>query len=392
MGNRPFFDISPHKESIVIRHIVFPACLAVLLAACGGGGGDADPAPSTGTTSPPPTSAGSDYTAGRRATIQAVGDATAAAATPAAGTTTPLPVTSAGEIQIDGNAQYVTLYKTASGQFYGLSDAGGSYLVDPSVVTQVCFNSSQVGWNVPGYTSRSCAPLDVNGFATLPKTCNKDIGTWNLDTTDGRKLWFDHTSERRFVRRGITSTVQTNGLVSYGGYAPATVSARPGTAAGTVDITYDWKNNCMGGFGKNGLLTDLDPNDPDARIKFVWNSNKAGSNNTPGWGLLPIGDRAVSTKEAYASFDAAAGNYSVTFTGLTCNDRGNITAYKGTGPADNVTWDVATDGFGAGWGIIQNASDPFQFWSIAAGLPTGMSLSFDRTQFQLVWSRTGCNT
>ena len=57
-----------------------------------------------------------------------------------------------------------------------------------------------------------------------------------------------------------------------------------------------------------------------------------------------------------------------------------------------MTWDFATDGFGAGWGIIQNASDPFQFWSIASGLPTGLSLSFDRTQFQLVWSRSGCNT
>lgn len=390
MGNRPFFDIL-HKEFIVIRNIISPAILALFLAACGGGGGDADPAPPTNTAPPPSTAAG-DYASAQRATIQAVGAATAAAATPAAGATTPLPVTSAGEIQIDGFAQYVTLFKTTDGRYYGLSDAGGSYLVDPAIVTQVCFNSSQVGWNVPGYTSRSCAPLNADGYAELPMTCNKDIGTWNLDTSDGRKLWFDHTSERKFVRRGITSTVQTNGLVTYGGYQPATVGIKAGTAAGTVDVTYDWKNNCMGGFGKNGLLTDLNPNNADARIKFVWNSNKAGANNTPGWGLVAIGDRAVSTKEAYASFDAAAGSYSVTFTGLACSDRGNITVYKGTGPADNVTWDFATDGFGAGWGIIQVASDPFQFWSIASGLPTGMSLSFDRTQFQLVWSRSGCTT
>jgi hypothetical protein len=371
---------------------LFLTPFAAILIACGGGGGDGTaPAPPTNTAPPPSTSAG-DHASARRATIQAVGDATAAAVIPAAGTTTPLPVTSAGEIQIDGFAQYVTLFKTTDGRYYGLSDASGSYLVDPAIVTRVCFNSSQVGWNVTGFTSRSCAPLNADGYAELPMTCNKDIGTWNLDTSDGRKLWFDHTSERKFVRKGIVSTVQANGLVTYGSYQPATVAIRAGTAAGTVDVTYDWKNNCMGGFGKNGLLTDLNPNSADARIKFVWNSNKAGAGNTPGWGLLPIGDRAVSTKEAYAAFDTAAGSYSVTFTGLACNDRGNITVYKGTGPADNVTWDLATDGFGAGWGIIQNAADPFQFWSIPTSLPTGLSLSFDRTQFQLVWSRTGCNT
>lgn len=394
MGNRPFFDILL-QELNVIRHLIAPALAAIFLAACGGGGdsGPSSPPPTTTETAPPTSSGvdGSDH----RATILA---AQTAATTPAAGTTGALPVVSAGEIQIDGGAQYVTFTKSAEGKYYGLSDALGTYLVDPANVKQVCVNSSQIGWNVPGYTSRSCSPLDANGFAVLPRTCNKDRVAYNMDTNDGKQLWLDHTSERKFVRKGIASTLRTDGLIDYGGYAPATISAKAGTTAGTVDVTYNWQNNCMGGFGKDGKLTDLNPNlaetDPDFRyLGFIMNTNKEG------WGITAIGDRmpVPMSKMAYASYDSVAGAYSVTFKGLKCNDRGNITVYKGTGTATNVTYDPGTtagvvDGFGAGWGIIQVASEAFQFWSIAPGLPTGMSLSFDRAKFQLVWALAGCNT
>ncbi len=373
-----------------LTHSLFLGPFAAILIACGGGGGDANPAPpSPGATSPPTSSGVTGGTDGRSKALAAV--SAAAASAPAAGTAGTLPVVSAGEIQIDGGAQYITFTKTLDGKYYGLSDALGTYLVDPTDVVQVCVNSSQIGWNVPGYTSRSCSPLDTNGFAVLPRTCNKDLVAYNMDTKSGKKLWLDHVSERKFVRKGIISTVQPNGLIAYGSYVPATVSLKAGTAAGTADLTYNWQNNCMGGFGKDGLLTDLNPNlapdDPDFRyISFLWNSNKEG------WGLRASGDRVPSTKQAFASFDAATGNYSVTFTGLKCNDKGNVTAYKGTGLATAVVWDFGTDDFGAGWGIIQAASDPFQFWSIQTNLPTGVNLFFDRLTYQLGWNISGCNT
>lgn len=401
MGNSPSLT-SLYKEIQVIRHLIASAFLATFLAACGGGGdgGSSNPPPTEQLPSPvvspaPSTGSGIDGS-DHRATIMA---ATAAATTPAAGTAGALPVVSAGEIQIDGGAQYVTFTKSADGKYYGLSDALGTYLVDPANVKQICVNSSQIGWNVPGYTSRSCSPLDVNGFAVLPLTCNKDRVAYNLDTNDGKKLWLDHTSERKFVRKGIPSTLRADGLIDYGGYTPATITAKAGTTAGTVDITYNWQNNCMGGFGKEGKLTNLNPNlpetDPNFRyIGFVMNTNKEG------WGITAIGDRmpVPMDKMRYASFDTPTGAYKVTFTGLKCNDKGNITVYEGTGTSTAVTYDPGkdalgvVDGFGAGWGIIQAGSDPFQFWAIAPGLPTGMSLSFDRTKFQLVWALAGCTT
>ncbi len=375
----------------LIPRFVFPAIVATLVA-CGGGGSDPQPIPST-VAEPSTSSEVNDPS--ERARILAV---SAVPTVPVTGVAlTALPIVSAGEIIIDGGQQFVTFMKTAAGQYYGVSDALGTYLVDPADVKQICVNSSQIGWNVPGFTSRSCSPLDANGFATLPRTCNKDLVAYNLDTFSGKKLWFDHVSERKFVRKGIASTVQPNGLIAYGGYVPATVSLKAGTAAGTADLTYSWNNNCMGGFGKAGKLTDLNPNldpaDPDFRyIAFLWNSNKVG------WGMVPIGNRVPSSKLAFASFDAATNGYSVTWTGLACNDRGNITVYKGTGPANAVVYDPGkdatnvVDGFGEGWGIVQKATDLFQFWSIAPGLPTGVSLTFDRVKFQTVWTIAGCTT
>jgi hypothetical protein len=373
------------------------ALFSFILVACGGGGGPDGSGPPPAQQPPPPVP---NSNSAADPMPKAALDMVRAAATTAATATTPLPIVSAGEIQIDGAQQFVTLvpFTAADGKkyYYGLSDQLGTYLVDPADVKQVCYNSSQVGWNVPGFTSRSCAPLDANGFVSLPRTCNKDIGTWNLDTLSGKKLWFDFTSQRAFVRKGIASAVQPNGLVSYGGFQPAQISAKPGTTPNTVDLKLEFKNNCMGGFGLDGKLTDLNPNldpsDPNFRfVAFLWNSNKAG------WGIVPVADRVPSTKLAFASFDVNSNGYEVEFKGLACNDFGNVTVYKGTGTSDNVTYDPGTDakgqvGFGAGWFIIQNAADPFQFWSISGGLPTGMSLSFDRTKFTINWSLAGCTT
>lgn len=370
-----------------LLHSFFLTPFAAILIACGGGGGgSADPAPPNASTPPPSTSAevsGTDHSS--RVRIAALGDPV-----PAPGTTAALPVVSAGEIIINEIAMYVTFARLPDGRVYGLSDAAGTYLIAPADIERVCANSNQIGWDVPGYTSRSCGVPDENGYLQLSRTCNKDLVAWNVHLTDGRILWFDHTSERRWVRTGLSSTLRSDGLIEYGNYTPATVSANVGATVGgqpTADVTINFQNNCMGGFGKDNALTDLDPSLP---IKYVWNSNRAGANYTSGWGLLPIDDRAVSIREAYAGYDEATGSYFVTFTGLACADRGNITVYKGTGPADAVVWDVGTDGFGAGWFVIQNASDPIQFWRPAAPLPSGVTLSFDRLTYQIDFRVPGC--
>lgn len=354
-----------------MRRILIPLVFTLLLTACGGGGSPRESVPSTPSDVPPVASPPpGDFVPDTRATIQAAatGDRMADAT---------LPIISAGSITVGATTQTVAFARTADGMYYGLSDASGTYLVRPADILRVAANSNQVGWDVAGYASRAIGVPDSDGVVVLPRTCNKDILTWNVHLKDGRILWFDHTSERKWERRGIPSTLRSDGLIEYGEYTTPTVSVKPGPKVdghGTADLVIDFKNNCPGGFGKDGKLTDLNPE--VVPNMFLWNSDKVG------WGI----HRSPQALPIRPVYDSDAGGYRAVFTGLACTDRGNITVYQGSGPMENPTWDPGPDGYGIGWFIIQSLSDPFQFWKPDDNPDPGVSISFDRTKYQIVYS------
>ncbi len=403
----------------LIYWLFFSLGTAVFVA-CGGSSGDADPSSPNAADNPPTTSADMSVP-DHRVTIQA---AAIAATTPVTGVS--LPQTPGGEIFLNPFEQFWTFFPTSDGRYFGLSRPGATLLVAPTSVKAACFFSHRVGWGVNGGVSRACGPI-VDHFATLPRTCNNDTGTYAVilkgalkpgktgidwqDWHDGEVLWADFVSERQhqfainpafpLEAKRITSGLKS-GLIEYGkpgvGYRPATVRAE---ARGV--LTLDFGSNCTGGFGLDGKLTNIDPTVPDVVYKFVWNSPKANAAGSHGWGIIEVRDasgrviRRPSVKEAFLTFNPVTESWEVRFEGLACNDFGNITVYRGANLAGNVIWDPGIDargqvGFGAGWFVIESTIDSYHFWSIAPGLPMAMNLFINRFSSQLFWTTPGCTT
>lgn len=372
-----------------MRKLVLAVSTALFLAACGGGGGGdsggTTTPPPTQTTpppvvsNPPPTASGSGLTAPEaRSRIMA---AAAAASTPAPGTTEPLPIRPGARVTTTDIQHFIALEKTDTGKYFGMSNGAGTQLVDPASVEKICYNSFETGWAVNGLIPRACAPIDpATGYGELPakSTCNKAIGTWSIHLLDGTILWSDNIGDRKWTVDGLPvirhedPTDPLYGLVEYGvgGRRQPTVSGV--IVGGKVDVTIDFGSNCLGGFGYEvasgqGRLVDFMPMADNVYWKFLVQSDDEG------WGIVQVGDRRPSTKEAYPVYDPVSASYKVTFTGLKCATRIQFTAYKGTGPADNVVWDPGVDylgaiGFGAGWFAVQRNPNELQLWVAQAPL------------------------
>lgn len=381
-----------------MRKLILAVSTALTLAACGGGGdsgGTSAAPPPTQTTpippvvsNPPPTASGSDLTAPEaRSRIMA---AAAAAGTPAPGTTEPLPIRPGARVTTTDIQHFIALEKTDTGKYFGMSNASGTQLVDPASVQKICFNSFETGWAVGGRTPRACAPIDpATGYGEVPanSTCNRAVGTWSIHLVDGTILWSDTMGDRQWAVDGLPVIRHTDptdplyGLVEYGvgGRKQPTISSAVNNSK--VDVTVDFGSNCLGGFGyqdaaEQGYLVDFMPV-ANTYWKFLWNSDEEG------WGIVQVGDRRPSTKEAYPVYDAVSASYKVTFTGIKCATRGQITAYRGTGPTDSVVWDSGLDyrgeiGYGAGWFAIQRNPAELQLWVAQA------PVVFERDLYQIV--------
>lgn len=375
----------------MIRNIIPLAIVALFLAACGGGGGS-DPHTTTSPLVAPPDSATSLSAAPERARKMAIAAAVAASA-PAPDADEVLPVTPGANVVINEIQMFLGLNKTPGGKFFGLSDQSGTHLVDPATVKEACFNSFETGWTVPGHTSRACAPVaPETGYAELPinATCNRALGTWSVVLNDGTVLWADTEGERAWTTEGLPVIRHTGtddplrGLIEYGaGGRQQPFATSTAVKDGKVELTVNFGSNCLGGFGLDEKLTNLMPAEK-TYFKFGWNSPKAGADGGEGWGIVPVGDRMPSVVESYAEYDTEAGSYTLTFKGLACGDRGNITVYQGTGETpETVVWDPGVDakgviGFGAGWFAIQRDPDELQLWVAKA------PVSFDRDKYQIV--------
>jgi hypothetical protein len=333
--------------------------------------------------------------------------AAAASNTPAAGTAEPLPLTAGASVFTNEIQHFVTLHKTASGKYFGLSDGTGTHLVDPTAVKKVCYNSSQTGWNLDGRLSRACAPVDpTTGYTELPQhaTCNRSrAGTWSViqkgalkpgkdgshwdDWEDGNILWSDHESERRWNLDGLPVVRHVGvgnllrGLVDYGvgELRPSTIGSA--VVNGEIDVTADFGSNCLGGFGYKGAdgrgyLVNFMP-EPNVWWKFLWNSTEEG------WGLIRVGDTAPSTLEGQLTYDTSSGSYKLVFKGIKCATRGQITVYRGVGPTpETAVWSpgivTSTMAEGEGWFAIQRDPNELQLW-----LPLA-PVVFERDLYQIV--------
>lgn len=71
------------------------------------------------------------------------------------------------------------------------------------------------------------------------------------------------------------------------------------------------------------------------------------------------------------------------FKGLACSDKVNVTVYAGTGPANNVVYDFASDGFGLGWAGLPYR-DGVSLWTAGDGV------SFDRDKGQVQYAVPFC--
>lgn len=365
-----------------------------VLVACGGGGGGDDSSPAGPLAGHEPNSATGLSDAPERARKLALDAATVASSDPAPSSTDEmLPVTPGANVVINEIQMFLGFNKTPGGKFYGLSNSTGTKLVDPATVKEVCFNSFETGWTVPGHGSRACAPVNPeNGYAELPinSTCNRALGTWSVILKDGTVLWADTEGERAWTTEGLPVIRHTavgdplRGLIEYGtGGRQQPFITSTAVRDGKVDLTVNFGSNCLGGFGLDEKLTNLMPVDK-TYFKFGWNSPKAGAGGGEGWGIVQVGDRMPSVIESYAEYNAALGSYTLTFKGLSCGDRGNITVIKGTGETpETAVWDPGKDakgdvGFGIGWFAVQRNPDELQLW--LAKPP----VTFDREKYQIV--------
>lgn len=320
-----------------------------------------------------------------------------------------LPTTSAGKVSATPVNQVISLNKTEDGMYFGGSDEGGTYLMNPADVDKICASSAQLGYAfLPGQSSRACAAPDlITDTVTLPKTCSRDsvLYTWHMK--DGSIRWLDWTSDRKFTISSdsvLPGVVQTDGAhVVWNGYAGATVKVIK-TSADKASVTIDFGSNCVGSFGQmndvagtSGRLVDMSVVDGSTWLRFLFHSDKSGADGGSGWGSQPWLDVTSgytvqpSVIDGYLNFDVATGNYFVTIANVPCSNTGNITAYRGTKQVDgSYLYDPAITGtddplkrpFGLGWLPIQGDSTEDQLYTLVSD--PSVSASFDRTKFNLV--------
>ncbi len=393
--------------------LAFAGLLALSVSGCGGGGGSPSPVttPPTGgggTAQPSqPTPAPVSVTLGvtefgGRVHILAQNEVPAVA-------NVVLPTASAGKVTATPVNQVFHLNRTEDGlAFYGFSDGGGTYVIPVDDMERICANGPQTGLSINGNTSRACGAPDLaTNTVLLPGTCSRDA----LFYTAFRKsapdvpLFLDWTSERKFVidPAGLPGVLLPNGAqINWNSYQGATVKVVK-TGAGKASITLDFGSNCVGSFGQmndvagtSGRLVDLSVVDGASWLKFMFHSDKSGADGGSGWGSEPWVDTASgytvqpSVVAGYLDFNVETGNYFVTIPDVSCNNAGNITAYRGTKQADeSYLYDAGTTGsddplrrpFGLGWLPIQADPTESQLYSLVQD--PSVSASFDRTKFNL---------
>ena len=265
-------------------------------------------------------------------------------------------------------------YKNGKATWLGAAD-GKSYDVAPGDIAATRFNSNRRGWGAGSQASTAPQP---DGTLAVTGTCHDDRGLPTVITKDGKELYPD-LSDQGYQLVGEASPRMVLGMIEYGGYQPARVSALRETD-NTVTVEVDFTTNCVFGFGKNNALVPLDAAQP---LMFMWHGAAAGAGRKPGWGL---GTAAPSVHQAFFDGEEAKkGRLLVRFTNMACSDRGGITVYQAksvSADGKTVVYDPTADNFGAGWLVVPNDGNPI--WQ------SGQGVTFDGVKFQISWDIPLC--
>ncbi len=280
------------------------------------------------------------------------------------------------------SATVVANYK--NNKLWGVGADGKGYELPVSGIDAICAHSLRLG-NWEKQSGPGCAKPEANGtlkIGHLPSNDCHRLTVWSA----GKEYWFDMGTVTGYTVSGLNAKLNASCGVEYGpaGYTPAQVYAVR-EADGTASLVWDFGSDFVGGVSKEviengvkkGIPVVFDIADPAKVYAFVLNGSHAGKDYKDGWGLgdgrrTPAGDLIPpSTKMAW--LQKVDGRFLLKFTNLDCADAVNITAYLGTGPANNVIYDYGPDGYGLGWGGLQGidpkTGKPTQsFWNAGDGV------------------------
>lgn len=235
-------------------------------------------------------------------------------------------------------------------------------------VEEVCWYSNRLNnWGTRG--GIGCNTRSDDGVWRVTRLANNDCGQATLWTKSGQLLWLGYKDVRGWKVEGLKADISQTCGITYGdnGFTPAvTYAVMEADKTATLIWDLGYHANFAAGVGSK----PIDLSDKSVTHVFALNGDRQGKNYGSGWGLgegrkTPEGFLIEpSIRKAWLEPDPLTGNLILKFKGLACTDKVNITAYRGTGPAANVTYDFGTDGFGLAWG---NVGGDNPYWSAGVG-------------------------
>lgn len=268
------------------------------------------------------------------------------------------------------------------GKLTWLGADGKGYDIASADVEQVCARSNRLGnWGKRG--GPGCNQPQASGELKIAGIPSNDCVQLTLWTKNGQEYWFNTTDAKGWRFSGLGAKASACGI-EYGDFKPAKISAVRETD-GTATLVWDFGSDFFAGFfGRDGQSVRLEVGKVYA---FALNGERQGKGYGAGWGLgdnrkTSAGDK-IEPSIRMAWLEPVDGRLVLKFKGLACSDKVNVTVYAGTGPANNVVYDFASDGFGIGWAGLPYR-DGVSLWTAGDGI------SFDRDKGQVQYAVPFC--
>lgn len=281
--------------------------------------------------------------------------------------------TFAGTITLAGDGHYIGAnYK--DGKMWGLGADNQGFEIPVGKIQEVCFHSNRLNnWGKKGVLG--CNKPEANGTLKITGVPNNDCGRYTVWSED-KEYWLDLGTATGYKFTGQNAKLNSTCGIEYGekGFRPNRLSAVQ-EADGTASVVLDFGSNYLGGFALNGQAVVLDPSKP---LVFALHGDHAGKDFGPGWGIGENKDKdgnIIPPSIRWGWPEYKDDRFVVTFKNVPCSNRGSITVYTGSGPANNVVYDKGPNGFGLGW-ISLPGPDGVSVWN------QGDKVAFHRENYQ----------
>lgn len=285
----------------------------------------------------------------------------------------------------DGSGTSVTLSANyRSGKLWGVGADGKGFEIPVAKIDALCAHSIRLA-NWDRSTGLGCSKPAANGELKITGLPNNDCSRFTA-WSEGKEYWLDLGSATGWRFTGLNAKLNASCGIEYGprGFQAAKVySVRE--PDNTATLVWDFGSDFFAGFfGRDGQSIRLEAGKVYA---FALNGERQGKNYASGWGLgdnrkTSAGDK-IEPSIRMAWLEPVDGRLVLKFKGLACSDKVNVTVYAGTGPANNVVYDFASDGFGLGWAGLPYR-DGVSLWTAGDGV------SFDRDKGQVQYAVPFC--